>query len=105
VLIGWISGKWDTTESTQGKFNFGGLDTLVNWAVKNNKLVRGHTTVWYSQLPSWVSAIKSKDTLTTVIQTHVSTEIGRYAGKILQWVSFANRAYKRRMLTSPGCRQ
>ncbi|KUJ14528.1 putative endo-1,4-beta-xylanase C [Mollisia scopiformis] len=79
------SGKWDTTEASQGKFNFNGLDTLVNWAQTNNKLVRGHTTVWYSQLPSWVSAITSKDTLTTVIQTHVSTEIGRYAGKILQW--------------------
>lgn len=79
------SGKWDTTEASQGKFNFAGLDTLVNWAQTNNKLVRGHTTVWYSQLPSWVSAINNKDTLTTVIQNHVSTEIGRYAGKVLQW--------------------
>ncbi|KAE8443561.1 hypothetical protein EG329_001723 [Mollisiaceae sp. DMI_Dod_QoI] len=79
------SGKWDTTEASQGKFNFNGLDYLVSWAQTNNKLVRGHTTVWYSQLPGWVSAISSKDTLTTVIQNHVSTEIGRYAGKILQW--------------------
>jgi hypothetical protein len=81
------SGKWDTIEASRGNFNFAGLDTLVNWATTNNKLVRGHTTVWYSQLPSWVSAITDKTTLTTVIQTHVSTEIGRYAGKILQWVS------------------
>ncbi|TVY84712.1 Endo-1,4-beta-xylanase C [Lachnellula suecica] len=79
------SGKWDTIEATQGKFNFAGLDYLVNWAQTNNKLVRGHTTVWYSQLPSWVSAINNKATLTTVIQNHVTTEIGRYAGKVLQW--------------------
>jgi len=79
------SGKWDTTEPQQGKFNFQGLDALVNWAQSNNKLVRGHTTLWYSQLPSWVSAINNKATLTSVIQTHVSTEIGRYAGKVLQW--------------------
>jgi len=79
------SGKWDTIEASQGNFNFAGLDTLVNWATTNNKLVRGHTTVWYSQLPSWVSAITSKDTLTTVIQNHVTKEIGRYAGKVLQW--------------------
>ncbi len=37
-----------------------------------------------SYLPG-VSAIKDKDTLTTVIQNHVTKEIGRYAGKILQW--------------------
>jgi endo-1,4-beta-xylanase len=87
------SGKWDAVEPTEGKFNFGGLDTLVNWAVTNNKLVRGHNTLWYSQLPSWVSAISSKDTLTTVIQNHVSTEIGRYAGKILQWVCSSYKRY------------
>ena len=67
---------------------------MVNWAVKNNKLVRGHTTVWYSQLPSWVSAISSKTTLTTVIENHVTSEIGRYAGKILQWVSGATTVGK-----------
>jgi len=32
-----------------------------------------------------VSAISDKATLTTVIQTHVTKEIGRYAGKVLQW--------------------
>ncbi|KAH7308815.1 putative endo-1,4-beta-xylanase C [Rhexocercosporidium sp. MPI-PUGE-AT-0058] len=79
------SGKWDSVEGSRGNFNFGGLDTLVNWAVTNKKIIRGHTTVWHSQLPGWVSNIKDKSTLTSVIQTHVSTEIGRYAGKILQW--------------------
>ncbi|RDL40898.1 Beta-xylanase [Venustampulla echinocandica] len=79
------SGKWDTIESSQNNFNFGGLDTLVNWAQSNNKLVRGHTTVWHSQLPGWVQNIRDKNTLTAVIQKHVSTEIGRYAGKVLQW--------------------
>jgi len=79
------SGKWNTIEPSQGTFNFNDLDFLVNWAQTNGKIVRGHTTVWHSQLPNWVDQINNKATLTTVIQNHVTKEIGRYAGKILQW--------------------
>ncbi|KAL7271779.1 Endo-1,4-beta-xylanase F3 [Rhizina undulata] len=77
--------KWDAIEKLENSFTFSGADTLVDYAQTNGKLVRGHTLVWHSQLPSWVSAITDAAKLTTVIQNHISNLVGRYKGKILHW--------------------
>ncbi|KAI0686155.1 glycoside hydrolase superfamily [Earliella scabrosa] len=77
--------KWDATEPSRGSFNYGNADALVNYATQNGMQIRGHTLVWHSQLPGWVSQINDRTTLTSVIQNHISNLAGRYAGKLYAW--------------------
>ncbi|KAI1087506.1 glycoside hydrolase family 10 protein [Rostrohypoxylon terebratum] len=77
--------KWDAIEPTRGGFSYGGADALVDFAVQNGQSVRGHTLVWYQQLPDYVKAITDATELTSVLENHISTIVGRYKGKVRAW--------------------
>ncbi|MEU1406261.1 endo-1,4-beta-xylanase [Streptomyces sp. NPDC005728] len=78
--------KWGTVEPTQGSFNWSEADQIVAFAQAHHQQVRGHTLVWHSQNPSWLtSGSWTSAQLGSLLQNHISTEVGRYQGEIAAW--------------------
>ncbi|RAG86663.1 glycoside hydrolase [Streptacidiphilus pinicola] len=76
--------KWDTTEPSNGSYNFAPGDQIVQYAQANGMRVRGHNLVWHSQLPSWVSSLPLNQ-VQSVMESHITTEATHYKGKVYSW--------------------
>jgi endo-1,4-beta-xylanase len=51
------AGKWESVERTQNQMNWSPLDTIYNFAQQNGYKFKGHTLVWGSQFPQWLSGL------------------------------------------------
>lgn len=76
--------KWDHVEPAQGQFNFDAANTIVQFARETGQTVRGHTLVWHSALPAWVSALGG-DQLQAALETHITSTVSHFGADVAIW--------------------
>src|SRR5262249_57938531 len=75
--------KFDAIHPAQSTYNFTDADALVAFAEANNMAVRGHTLVWHSQIPGWLTGGNfTRDQVIAIMRDHIMTVVGRYRGRI-----------------------
>ncbi|MFE5244813.1 MULTISPECIES: endo-1,4-beta-xylanase [unclassified Streptomyces] len=78
--------KWEAVEPQRGTYDWAAADELVDFAKKNNQLVRGHTLVWHSQLPAWLNnGDFTAGELREILRRHITDQVRHFKGDIWQW--------------------
>ncbi|MEV4733969.1 endo-1,4-beta-xylanase [Saccharopolyspora sp. NPDC049426] len=78
--------KWEYLHPARDTYDFATADTIVDFAEQHGQVMRGHTLLWHSQNPEWLeNGGFSPEELREILHEHISTVVGRYAGRIQQW--------------------
>jgi endo-1,4-beta-xylanase len=78
--------KWGSVEPTRGTYNWAEADQIVAFAEAHDQEVRGHTLVWHSQNPSWLTnGTWTPAQLGQLMNDHIALEVGRYQGRVAAW--------------------
>ncbi len=78
--------KFGPIHPAADRYDFTAGDRIVDFARKNGMKVRGHTLVWHSQVPSWVtSGNLGSEQLSAILHDHISTVMKHYAGQVFAW--------------------
>jgi endo-1,4-beta-xylanase len=78
--------KWqDMNRGAPGDDDFGPADTVVDFAVKNRLVLRGHNLLWYFRTPPWFFDLPSRAAKEGAVVTRIETICGRYRGKVYCW--------------------
>ena len=79
--------KWDIIEPQRGVFNFAVADAMVEFAEQHGERVFGQALAWWFQNPAWLTNGNfTSSELESILANHATTLVGRYRGRISDWV-------------------
>ncbi len=82
--------KAENLNPTPGEFSFEEADAFVDFGLRHDMFVVGHTLVWHNQCPEWFfrdssGQKRAPKELKQILHDYIRTVAGRYTGRIKAW--------------------
>ena len=85
LVVPTVEMKWGFVERRKGVLDFSAADAIVAFARDNGLAVRGHTAVWYVNLPPWLPAALGFPDGGDLFDRHVRDVLGHFGDSIASW--------------------
>jgi GH35 family endo-1,4-beta-xylanase len=86
ILTPAIQMKWAEIHPSRNTYRFGPADQHVAFAERHGMQVHGHTLVWYSTNPTWLTqGTWSRQELKAILYEHIDQVVGHYRGRVAIW--------------------
>mmetsp|Transcript_15466 Transcript_15466/g.15378 ORF Transcript_15466/g.15378 Transcript_15466/m.15378 type:complete len:257 (+) Transcript_15466:136-906(+) len=67
-----------------GRYDFHHADAIVDWAIKQKMIVKGHVLVWHITSPQFLENMSSAE-VREQLRRHIFTTMGHFKGRIKVW--------------------
>ena len=68
-----------------GRYDFHHSDLIVDWALSNKMIVKGHVLIWHVTTPTALLEPLSNEDFAIQVKRHIYTTIGHYRHRIHRW--------------------
>lgn len=77
--------KWGVVEAMEGRQSFVAAEKVALFAKANGMDLRGHTAVWYLNMPAWAQRKLSDKSGRDLIMKRVRDVVGHFRGRVKEW--------------------
>lgn len=79
-----------SVQPKEGVWNWGGADSIANFAREHGLKLRGHNLLWHTQIGDWMfydkkGKLVKKDVLLKRLKTHIDSVVTRYKDVVYCW--------------------
>lgn len=77
--------KWGIVEHIQGRPSYERADAISTFTQQNQMALRGHTAIWYRNIPEWAQKQLSGPEGRDLILARIKHIVGHFRGRVAEW--------------------
>lgn len=77
--------KWGWTENVRNRPDYKASEVIARFAATSDLRLRGHTAIWYKNIPAWTKAAISGPGGHDLLVKRVHDVVGHFRGRVVEW--------------------